>query len=99
MTTQTPDQPLYRIRISKAIDTEYANRAPDFPGADKIEEDSVVLTGPELRAVLDDARYHVNPANFDIGPHDLPLPAFNAYGGLVRRCEAALQTNPGKAGQ
>lgn len=79
-----------RVRISAAIDNEYATRCPDFLPLDKLNEGWCSLSVDEARAVLADARFNSDRTAVDVGPHGVPLGVFNAYRALARQIEVAL---------
>lgn len=78
------------IRISAAIDNEYANRLPDFLPLDKLNTGKCILTLDEARAVLADAEYNSDLEAQDVGPYGMPLGTFNAYKSLANQVRAAI---------
>ncbi|KAF1003857.1 MAG: hypothetical protein GAK28_04320 [Luteibacter sp.] len=75
-----------RVRISAAIDNEYANRAPDFLPLDKLDIGVCELTLAEAREVLADAEFN---ADIKGGPEEMPGGTRRAYAALVKQlCKA-----------
>jgi hypothetical protein len=84
---------LFRIRITPTVSHEFEHSAPEHLPLDKLDTGWVLLNEDELRSVLSEARYYTDPANFDVGPYDLPLGTYNAFRALARQCEAALRNH------
>lgn len=81
---------LVKIRISPAIENEYANRLPDFLPLDKLDAGVCELTADEARAVLADAEHNSDRDAVDVGEYGMPLGTFNAYRALARQVRKAL---------
>jgi hypothetical protein len=79
-----------RIRISRTIENEYANRLPDFLPLDKLDVGVCALTLAEAIAVAEDAEFNSDPKAQSVGPYDMPLPVFNAYRALAKQARAAI---------
>lgn len=86
----TTPHPTIRVRISAAIDNEYASRQPEDLPLDKLNEGRCLLTPNEAQAVLDDALYNSDPKAQDVGPYGMPLGTFNAYSALAKQVRQAL---------
>jgi hypothetical protein len=86
-----------KLRISAAIDNEYANRLPDFLPLDKLGEGVCTLTLEEAKAVMNDAEYNSDRNAVDVGPYGMPLGTFNAYRSLAKQARAAIAKATGGA--
>lgn len=85
---------LVRVRISAAIDNEYASRCPEFLPLDKLHEGWCVLTVGEAREVLADAQFNSDKTAVDVGPNGMSLGVFNAYRALAKQVAGALDGIP-----
>lgn len=78
---------LVRVRISAAIDNEYATRLPDSLPLDKLDIGVCELTLAEAREVLADAEFN---ADIKGGPQEMPRGTRRAYAALVKQLRTAI---------
>jgi len=85
-----------RIRISPTIANEYANRCPEWLPETVVAGVNDMPLGL-ARAILSDADFNCNPRAQTVGPHDMPLPTFNAYRALAKQVRAAIARATGNS--
>lgn len=79
------------VRISAAIDNEYANRLPEWlPESVDTSTGLCLVPVAVAKAMLSDALYNSDRQCVDVGPYGMPLGVFNAYKALAKQLAKAL---------